>query len=148
MRSLGELAGAAHRAGDDFRVRTPDQRHALDSDHAGAGNAGDLRRHAQRAAPRRADHGGPAADGFVSGAGCNSRTPPPTKTTAGKTTPVAPTSTAVVESACEGTLSSIDDIFKLSRLGRTTSIADGVLRLNDWQRSCMPSEADAQPALP
>jgi len=85
---------------------------------------------------------------MLSVAGCNSNTAPPPKTTSGKTAPVAPASTAVAESACEGTLSSIDDIFKLSKLGRTTALADGVLRLNDWQRSCMPPGADSQPALP
>jgi hypothetical protein len=85
---------------------------------------------------------------MLSVAGCNSSTAPPPKTPSGKTTTAAPASTAVVESACEGTLSSIDDIFKLSRLGRTTAIDDGVLRLNDWQRSCMPAGADTLAPLP
>ena len=47
------------------------------------------------------------------------------------------------ESPCEGTLSTIDEVFKLSKLGRTTTIGDGVLRLNDWQRTCAPSESAA-----
>ncbi len=37
---------------------------------------------------------------------------------------------------CEAVLSSIDDIFQLQRLGRTTAVSDGVSRLNDWQRAC------------
>jgi hypothetical protein len=47
------------------------------------------------------------------------------------------------ESPCEGTLSTIDEVFKLSKLGRTTTIGDGVLRLNDWQRTCAPTETPA-----
>ncbi|MBS0266472.1 MAG: hypothetical protein JSS02_31360 [Planctomycetes bacterium] len=44
------------------------------------------------------------------------------------------------ENPCDGTMSTIDDVFDLSRLGRTTTVADGVQRLNDWQRSCAPSD--------
>lgn len=43
------------------------------------------------------------------------------------------------ESPCEGALSTIDEVFNLSKLGRTTTISDGVLRLNDWQRTCAPA---------
>jgi len=40
------------------------------------------------------------------------------------------------ENPCESTLATIDEVFKLSRLERTTTVSDGVLRLNDWQRAC------------
>jgi hypothetical protein len=43
------------------------------------------------------------------------------------------------ENPCEGTLSTIDDVFDLTRLGRTTTVADGVQRLNDWLQSCAPA---------
>jgi hypothetical protein len=47
------------------------------------------------------------------------------------------------ESPCEGALATIDEVFKLSKLSRTTTISDGVLRLNDWQRSCAPADLPA-----
>jgi hypothetical protein len=49
---------------------------------------------------------------------------------------------------CESVLSSIDDIFKLSNLGRTTAVSDGVARLNDWGRSCGPGADVAGLNLP
>jgi hypothetical protein len=45
---------------------------------------------------------------------------------------------------CESVLASIDDIFRLDRLGRTTAVSDGVSRLNDWQRSCAPEALPAR----
>ncbi|MGE5191103.1 MAG: tetratricopeptide repeat protein [Deltaproteobacteria bacterium] len=45
---------------------------------------------------------------------------------------------------CESILASIDDIFQLERLGRTTAVSDGVSRLNDWQRSCAPEALDSR----
>src|SRR6266481_506368 len=49
---------------------------------------------------------------------------------------------------CEAVLSSIDDIFQLQKLGRTTAVSDGVSRLNDWQRSCGSDVATAEFKLP
>jgi hypothetical protein len=42
------------------------------------------------------------------------------------------------DNQCESVLASIDDIFRLDRLGRVTDLGDGVSRLNDWQLSCAP----------
>src|SRR5579871_507424 len=53
-----------------------------------------------------------------------------------------------VQNQCEPVLASIDDIFQLQRLGRTTALRDGVARLNDWQRLCGPEDQAARPALP
>src|SRR5262249_36940719 len=47
------------------------------------------------------------------------------------------------EDRCEAILASIEDIFQIQRLGRTTAVSDGVLRLNDWRRSCAPAERAA-----
>ncbi len=63
-----------------------------------------------------------------------------------KSTGTQAASSRPIESPCEGTLSTIDEVFKLSKLGRTTTIGDGVLRLNDWQRTCAPTDLPA--ALP
>ncbi|HLJ10495.1 MAG TPA: hypothetical protein VKU82_04865, partial [Planctomycetaceae bacterium] len=52
------------------------------------------------------------------------------------------------QNQCEPVLASIDDIFQLQRLGRTTAVRDGVARLNDWQRLCGPEDEAARPALP
>src|SRR5947207_67740 len=49
---------------------------------------------------------------------------------------------------CEAVLSSIDDIFQLQRLGRTTAVSDGVSRLNDWQRACGSDVASTDFKLP
>jgi hypothetical protein len=46
---------------------------------------------------------------------------------------------ATAGAQCESVLSSIEDIFRLSSLGRTTAVSDGVARLNDWSRSCGPA---------
>jgi hypothetical protein len=62
-----------------------------------------------------------------------------------KATTAAPTPAAASVNECEGTLASIDEIFNLSRLERTTAISDGVLRLNDWQRTCAPADDGAGP---
>jgi hypothetical protein len=70
------------------------------------------------------------------------------KSTGKSTTGAAATATANTVNECEGTLASIDEIFKLSRLERTTSISDGVLRLNDWQRTCAPADDGAAAPLP
>jgi hypothetical protein len=66
-----------------------------------------------------------------------------------KTTGTQSASARPTESPCEGTLATIDEVFKLSKLGRTTTISDGVLRLNDWQRTCAPSglSADLPPEI-
>jgi hypothetical protein len=67
-------------------------------------------------------------------AGCREETKP-----AGKSaTSAGPVASTGKEAAgqCEAVLSSIDDIFQLQRLGRTTAVSDGVARLNDWQRAC------------
>lgn len=70
--------------------------------------------------------------------------------TAGK--PVATGSTpqdaVQAEGQCEGPLSSIDHIFRIQSLGQTTSIRDGVARLNDWQRACGPAGAPDSPVIP
>jgi len=75
-------------------------------------------------------------------AGCNSKGT--TVTPAGSSPGASPAAAASVNE-CEGTLASIDEIFNLSRLERTTSISDGVLRLNDWQRTCGPTDSSAGP---
>ncbi len=77
-------------------------------------------------------------------AGCESASTS-AKPNPGKTTAAASPTAASSANECEGTLASIDEIFNLSRLERTTSISDGVLRLNDWQRSCAPSNAGVAP---
>src|SRR5262249_14103340 len=46
---------------------------------------------------------------------------------------------ATTSAQCESVLSSIEDISRLSSLGRTTAVSDGVARLNDWSRSCGPA---------
>jgi len=51
-------------------------------------------------------------------------------------TPKSGASQTAAGGQCESVLSSIEDIFKLSSLGRTTAVSDGVARLNDWGRSC------------
>ena len=65
-----------------------------------------------------------------------------------KSTTIAPEAAAASINECESTLASIDEIFKLSRLERTTAIGDGVLRLNDWQRTCAPTDEGAEAPLP
>src|SRR5262249_26256747 len=52
------------------------------------------------------------------------------------------------ENQCESILASIDDIFQIQRLGRTTAVSDGVSRLNDWRRSCGPEDAAAARQIP
>jgi hypothetical protein len=51
------------------------------------------------------------------------------------------------DSQCANIVSSIHDTFQLQKLGQTTSVADGVLRLNDWLQTCGP-KADSATALP
>ena len=77
-------------------------------------------------------------------AGCDSAATN-AKSNSGKATTPSPAPAADSVNECEGTLASIDEIFNLSRLERTTSISDGVLRLNDWQRTCAPAEDGAGP---
>lgn len=52
-----------------------------------------------------------------------------------------------VDSQCANIVSSIHDMFQLQKLGQTTSVADGLLRLNDWLQSCGP-KADSATELP
>lgn len=55
-----------------------------------------------------------------------------------------------LDDQCASVVSSIYDMFQLKRLGQTTSVADGVLRLNDWQQSCQakaPSSSSFPDAL-
>ncbi|HTI51047.1 MAG TPA: hypothetical protein VL475_08850, partial [Planctomycetaceae bacterium] len=40
---------------------------------------------------------------------------------------------------CAEIVSSIRDTFDLQRLGQTTAISDGMMRINDWQQSCAPA---------
>jgi hypothetical protein len=42
----------------------------------------------------------------------------------------------------------IEDIFQIQRLGRTTSVSDGVSRLNDWQSACAPAAKGAVREFP
>jgi hypothetical protein len=49
------------------------------------------------------------------------------------------------ERRCAEIVASIRDTFDLQRLGQTTAISDGVMRINDWQLTCAPaSEATAE----
>ncbi|MSR56282.1 MAG: hypothetical protein EXS05_01235 [Planctomycetaceae bacterium] len=48
---------------------------------------------------------------------------------------------------CEDLLATVHDTFQLHRLEITTTVADGVNRLNDWQRGCAP-QSTAGGALP
>ncbi|MBI3862134.1 MAG: CDC27 family protein [Planctomycetia bacterium] len=73
--------------------------------------------------------------------GCRNDKPAPQQDK--KSTGTQGSTQSQTESPCEGTLATIDEVFKLSKLGRTTTIEDGVLRLNDWQRTCAPSESPA-----
>jgi hypothetical protein len=43
------------------------------------------------------------------------------------------------EDRCAEIIASIRDTFDLQRLGQTTAISDGVMRINDWQLSCAPA---------
>jgi hypothetical protein len=52
------------------------------------------------------------------------------------------------ENQCESILASIDDIFQIQRLGRTTAVSDGVSRLNDWRRACAPEAAGGVRQIP
>src|SRR6516165_122038 len=79
-------------------------------------------------------------------AGCRGETKP-----AGNPTSSTGTNSSTAQeqgSQCESVMSSIDDIFQLQRLGRTTAVGDGVSRLNDWQRSCGADASGAEFKLP
>lgn len=71
----------------------------------------------------------------------------------GANKPAAPT-TSAAESAereherLERAMASIEHIFDFHRLGRTTSVEDGVARLNDWQRAFESTEQTAIAPLP
>lgn len=80
--------------------------------------------------------------GVVALAGCDGS--PKNKGTAVDATAAK---TATVDDQCANVVSSIFDTFQLQRLGQTTTVADGVLRLNDWQQSCQ-SEAPSAATLP
>jgi hypothetical protein len=47
---------------------------------------------------------------------------------------------AQVDEQCLHIVSSIHDMFQLSKLGQTTSVGDGVLQLNDWGQTCGPKD--------
>lgn len=77
--------------------------------------------------------------------GCNRPAATSGKPAGTGTTPV---DAIQAEGQCEGPLSSIDHIFRIQSLGQTTSIRDGVARLNDWQRACGLSGAPDSPVFP
>lgn len=66
--------------------------------------------------------------------GCQGKSPAP-----GDGAPSAESRQQDHEDRCAEIIASIRDTFDLQRLGQTTSISDGVLRINDWQLSCAPA---------
>jgi hypothetical protein len=82
---------------------------------------------------------------LLAAAGCWGQSTVPVGSS-GATSSVAPSADGRGES--ESVLTSIDDIFKLSNLGRTTAVSDGVARFNDWSRSCGPEGIALSLSLP
>jgi hypothetical protein len=85
-----------------------------------------------------------AAGLLLAAAGCWGDSKPPAKSTASS----AAGNKKEADQQCEAVLVSIEDIFQIQRLGRTTSVSDGVSRLNDWQSACAPATAGAGRELP
>src|SRR5262245_5376502 len=87
-----------------------------------------------------------AAAFLLAAAGCggDSKSDPKSTGTTGK----AAGGNEDAETHCESILTSIDDIFQIQRLGRTTAVSDGVARFNDWRRACAPKPATAVPQIP
>jgi len=61
---------------------------------------------------------------------------------------VSPETPEQAHERIERAMSSIDHIFDFQRLGQTTSVEDGVARLNDWQRASGSIEKSEAAALP
>jgi hypothetical protein len=80
----------------------------------------------------------------AAGCGGDSKSNPKSTGTSGK----AAGANEEAENQCESILTSIDDIFQIQRLGRTTAVSDGVARLNDWRRACAPQPAAAVRQIP
>jgi hypothetical protein len=81
----------------------------------------------------------------LAAAGCWGDSKPSAKST---TSPTAAAIKKDIDSQCESVLVSIEDIFQIQRLGRTTSVSDGVSRLNDWQSACALAVAGAGRQFP
>lgn len=75
--------------------------------------------------------------------GCSRPAPPPPQP---RTTPEAATASRMSTDSCEELLSSLFDMYRISKLETTFDLVAATARLNDWLRGCSPPDASPLPA--